>query len=106
MYVTHRLMVHQCAKYDKPMSKQGPTKRHVKNPYKFDLEVIGQCCIWIINEHDTYLLMVIHPCAKYGMPISKQKNVTDQTGICTQSDKQTDRHSNFYIPPELCSRGV
>ena len=64
----------------------------------------------------THRLMVMHQCDKYGKPMSNQKKLwtghesaqTDgQTDRKTdkQTDRQTDRQNDFYITPELRSRG-
>ena len=117
MYTTHHLMViHPCAKYGRPMSKQkkvmGRTQKHVKNLINLTLRskfkvVSGS---WMYATHH---LMVLHPCGKYGKPVSNHKKVMGRTRICTdrrtdrqtdrwtdrQIDRQTDRQSDFYIPP-------
>ena len=58
MYATHPLMmIDACFKYGKAMSNQktdiGRTQKHVKKPFKFDLEIKGQRCIGIINLSNT-----------------------------------------------------
>ena len=104
MYTTHRLMViHSCAKYDKPMSNQkksdGPDTKTCQKPYKFDLEVKVQGRIWIFM-YGAHHLMVIHPCVKYGKPMWNQKKVIGRTWICTDrlTDGRTDRRTDRVIP--------
>ena len=105
---THRLMViHQCAKYGKPMSNQnivlGLTRKHVKILMNLTLrskfKVVNRS--WM---HATHHFMLIHPCAKYGKPMSNQ--FPSRTRICT--DRRTDRRTDKVIPiysRELRSRG-
>ena len=82
MYATHRPMViHPCAKYDKPMLIQtkdmGPDTKTCQKPYKFVLNKV-QVCIWIIM-YATHRIMVIHSRAKYGKPMSIQKKGMGRT---------------------------
>ena len=51
------IMIHTCAKHGKPMSKQkksyGPDMKTSQNSLKFDIEVIVQCRIGIMNVRET-----------------------------------------------------
>ena len=55
-----------------------------------------------IELYATHCLMVIHPCAKNGKPMANHKKVMGRTRICTQTDRQSD----FYIPPWASFAGV
>ena len=83
MYATHPLIViHPCAKYGKPMSKQnviGHTRKHVKNPINLTL----RSKINVVSG-STLSLIVIHPNVKYGKPILN-------TNLHRQTEGQTDR---------------
>lgn len=50
------IMIHTCAKHGKPMSKQkksyGPDMKTSQKSHKFDIEVIVQCRIGIMNVRE------------------------------------------------------
>ena len=90
------------AKYSKPMSYQkivmGRTQKHVKNPsYKFDLEVEVQGRIWIMNIRDPSSYGNT-PLFQIYMVSQTKKSYGSDTNQHRQTDGQTDRQSDSYIP--------
>ena len=77
-----------------------------KKPCKFDLELKGQCRMWIMNWSNTSPL-VTHPCAKYDMP--KQSNWSDKKTCqkpwsqrSTYRDHQYTRHLTSWWYNHMC----
>ena len=75
------------------------TRRDIK-PYKFDLKVKVQGRIWIMNVRDTSSRGDI--CQIWLADVKPKRSYGPDTNL----HRQTDRQSDSYIPPELCSRGV
>ena len=93
MYSTHRLIViHPVANMGKPIPTQknsnGPATKTCQKPYKFDLKVKVQGCIWIMNVRDT-LSHGNTPMSQIWLANVKPKKVMGWTRICT--DRWTDR---------------
>ena len=73
-----------------------------KKPYKFDLKVKVQGCIWIMNVRDTSYHGDTITCQIWLANVNPKKSYGSDTNLHRQTDRhdrQTDRQSDSYIPP-------